>query len=138
MTRPVRFCRLPLSFPADDLRRDLDGIPDDAWIAHFNTGYHDGGWFGVALRAPAGDAKRLFVGEGSDPGSFVDTPLLARCPGVAAVLKRLHCPIGPVRLLRLSAGGVIREHRDAGLSFEQGQARLVSLRATPLAGAARN
>ena len=124
MVRPVRFCRLPLMFPADDLCRDLAAIPASAWVAHFNAGYHDGGWSGVALRAPTGDAKRLFVGEGSDPGWFVDTPLLALCPGVVAVLKRLHCPIGPVRLLRLSAGGRIREHRDAGLSFEQGQARL--------------
>jgi hypothetical protein len=34
------------------------------------------------------------------------------------------CPIRSVRLLRLAPGAVIREHRDAGLRYEQGEARL--------------
>jgi hypothetical protein len=39
-------------------------------------------------------------------------------------VRRLRCPVGSVRLLRLSAGGQIREHRDEGLRMELGLARL--------------
>jgi hypothetical protein len=122
-TASVSFCRLPLGFVAADLARDLAGIAEDAWVAHFNTGYHDGGWSGIALRGVGGDAQALFPGH-AETTSHADTPLLARCPGVVAALARLQCPVGPVRLLRLSAGGRIHEHRDAGLCLEQGQARL--------------
>jgi Aspartyl/Asparaginyl beta-hydroxylase len=122
-TPPVSSCRLPLTFAADDLARDLAAIPPDAWVAHFNAGYHDGGWSGVALRGIGGDAGQLFPGH-AQTASHADTPLLARCPRIGAALARLLCPVGPVRLLRLSAGGLIREHRDDGLCLEHGLARL--------------
>lgn len=120
---PVPFCRLPLAFAADELARDLAGIGGGAWVAHFNAGYHDGGWSGVALRATDGHSGRLFPGHG-DGVDHADTAQLARCPRIAAALSRLECPLRSVRLLRLSAGGTIREHRDDGLCFERGEARL--------------
>lgn len=122
-TPPVSFCRLPLRFDADELARDLAGIAAEAWIAHFNSGYHDGGWSGVALRAVDGNAEQLYPGH-PDTVSHADTPLLARCARIRAALARLSCAVQSVRLLRLAAGGVIREHRDEGLRFELGLARL--------------
>jgi Aspartyl/Asparaginyl beta-hydroxylase len=120
---PVRYRRLALDFSAQALARDLAGIDASDWVAHFNTGYHDGGWSGVTLRGIGADARQLFPGD-SQTTSYTDTPLRARCPNIDAALGRLSCPVGPVRLLRLSAGGQIREHRDAGLCLEQGLARL--------------
>jgi hypothetical protein len=120
---PIRFGRLPMAFAVDDLARDLAGIAAEAWVAHFNDGYHDGGWSGVSLRGVDGDARALFPGAVEET-SHTDTPLLARCPAIAAALSRLLCPVGPVRLLRLSPGGQIREHRDHGLRMELGFARL--------------
>jgi hypothetical protein len=119
----IRCCRLPMTFAADDLARDLAGIAADAWVAHFNEGYHDGGWSGVSLRGVDGDARTLFPGAVEET-SHTDTPLLARCPAIATALSRLLCPVGPVRLLRLLPGGQIREHRDHGLRMELGIARL--------------
>ena len=90
---------------------------------HFNTGYHDGGWQGISLRAIDGGATRLF----SDPtrrGCVVDTPLLQQCPAIQAALKQFECPLNEVRLLRLAPGSTIREHRDDDLRFDEGQARL--------------
>jgi hypothetical protein len=122
-TAPVSFCLLPVGFVAADLADDVARIDEDAWIAHFNADYHDGGWSGVTLRGEGGDASALVPGH-SQAASYADTPLLARCPLIAASLARLLCPVGSVRLLRLSAGGLIREHRDEGLCLEQGVARL--------------
>jgi hypothetical protein len=122
-TASISFCRLPVGFVAADLAGDVACIAEDAWIAHFNAGYHDGGWSGATLRGEGGDARALFPGH-SQAACHVDTPLLARCPRIAASLARLLCPVGSVRLLRLSAGGRIHEHRDEGLRLEQGLARL--------------
>lgn len=123
MPDPISARRLPLSFDADGMARDLRAIPGDAWVTHFNTGYHDGGWSGVALRAPNGAADHLYPGH-TDQEGYRDTPLLGRCPNISAALDRLACPIGAVRLLRLMPDGVIREHRDADLCLEHGLARL--------------
>ena len=123
MPKPVFACRLPIEFDAKRLAQDLLAVPDDSWVAHFNKGFHDGGWSGVALRATAGEARQLYPGHG-DQTELQDTPLLAHCPQIAVALTRLACSIGSVRLLRLAAGGSIREHRDADLCLEQSLARL--------------
>jgi len=120
---PINVCRLPLDFTALDFAADLAAINTDAWVQHFNTGYHDGGWSGVALRAPDGDATRLTPDHSAAP-NYADTPLLARCPTIQAVLRAFACPLESVRLLRLAPGGQIREHHDPGLKYENGVARL--------------
>ena len=119
----LRFFRLPLTFDAAALAREAAALPSGAWTAHFNTGYHDGGWSGAALRAPGGDTTRLYPDpQGLEP--HVDTPLRAACPAADAVLRAFGTGLRSARLLRLAPGGCIREHRDYGLSFENGEARL--------------
>jgi mannose-6-phosphate isomerase-like protein (cupin superfamily) len=122
MTAPP-FARLPLTFEVAPLLAELQSIGPERWIAHFNSGYHDGGWEGVALRSAQGEGGSLY----SDPrraDAIRDTEWMARCPRIAAALARVACPLRAVRLLRLAAGGVIREHRDDDLRFEEGEARL--------------
>jgi len=122
-SRVPAFARLPLAFEAAPLLEEARAIGANGWVAHFNAGYHDGGWQGAALRSVGGDAATLHP----DPvktEAVRDTELLARCPHTAAALARLECPLRAVRLLRLAAGGVIREHRDDDLRFEDGEARL--------------
>jgi aspartyl/asparaginyl beta-hydroxylase len=117
------FARLPLSFDVAPLVGDVARFADANWIAHFNAGYHDGGWQGVALRAAGGDAAKLYT----DPARrefMCDTDFMARCPGIAAALTQLQCPLSAARVLRLAPGSVIREHRDDDLRFENGEARL--------------
>jgi mannose-6-phosphate isomerase-like protein (cupin superfamily) len=117
------FARLPLSFDVAPLVGEVATFADDSWVAHFNAGYHDGGWQGVALRASGGDPAKLYA----DPAQrdlICDTGFMARCPGIAAALTQLQCPLSAVRVLRLAPGSVIREHRDDDLRFEDGEARL--------------
>jgi quercetin dioxygenase-like cupin family protein len=119
----IRTLRLPLRFDIAPMYAEIAALGNACWRAHFNTGYHDGGWSGVAMRVYDGDATTLY----NDPAATapaIDTPLAARCPAIAAALSALECPIRSVRLLRLAPGAVIREHRDAGLRYEEGEARL--------------
>src|ERR1700722_13126207 len=118
----IRGLRLPLRFDVAPMYTEIAELGKAHWQAHFNTGYHDGGWTGMAMRAYDGDATTLYNDPGA--GAPIDTPLLANCPAVAAALATLKCPIRSARLLRLAPGAVIREHRDAGVRFEEGEARL--------------
>jgi len=48
MTTPPRCCRLPPTFDAASLLTEAATLPVEAWAAHFNAGYHNGGWTGIA------------------------------------------------------------------------------------------
>jgi aspartyl/asparaginyl beta-hydroxylase len=115
--------KLALNFDPELLKSDLEGIAADDWVAHFNTGYFEGEWTGVALRSSNGLASQLYP----DPrakGSVANTPFLDRCPNIRALLGLFKCDLRCVRFLRLAAGSTIREHRDYDLGYDEGRIRL--------------
>ena len=116
--------RLPLTFDAEHLQQDLALVRSDEWVAHFNKQDYDGAWSGVSLRAYGGVAANINPGAVSPATTIADTPLLARCPYFAEVLRQFHCPLVSVRLLRLGPGSVIREHCDNELGLDHGKARI--------------
>jgi hypothetical protein len=115
--------KLPMSFDPDRLKADLGRFEPAEWIPHFNTRYYEGDWSGIALRAVGGRAGQLYP-DPTATDDFADTPLLERCPYLQEVLAAFRCPLTSVRLLRLSAGSSIREHRDYKLGFEDGEMRI--------------
>lgn len=115
--------KLPFQFDAARLQADLAGVLASEFVPHFNTSYYQGDWSAVALRSVGGRLDQIYP----DPTAkdvYADTPLLARCNYIGEVLATLHCPKRAVRLLRLKAGSVIKEHRDHELGFEDGEVRL--------------
>jgi Aspartyl/Asparaginyl beta-hydroxylase len=119
----LKYARLALAFDVRSLVADLAALPKSAWHQHFNTQYHDGGWSGIALRSPGGDASRLYPDpRGEEP--CIDTPMRAACPAIDDALGQFGPALQSARLLRLGPGGCIREHRDYGLSLDSGEARL--------------
>ncbi|HEX8154840.1 MAG TPA: aspartyl/asparaginyl beta-hydroxylase domain-containing protein [Thermoanaerobaculia bacterium] len=121
--RMITALRLPMTFDADRLQADLAAIEGSGWRRHFNRGYFDGEWSGIPLRLETGHRHPLAYLPPPDRGAFVDAPLLAECSYIPEVLGAFDCPLRLVRLLRLTPGSIIREHRDDDLSFEEGLAR---------------
>ena len=119
----MKYRRLPLTFDRYRLRADLNAVEDSDWSAHFNASYYDGEWSGVALRAIEGAASGLYP-DPTASGRFMDTPVLARMPYVQHVLDAFECPLDSVRLLKLTAGSSIQEHRDYRLNQEHGEVRI--------------
>jgi hypothetical protein len=113
---------LPILFDAGALAADVAALPEDAWIPHFNTGIYSGDWSGVALRSVGGTIA--IYPDPTRTDEFADTKHLARCPNIAAALRRLEGPLQSARLLRLGPGAIIEPHDDYRLSFADGEVRL--------------
>ena len=115
--------KLPLAFDAESLKADLERIDPGEWVAHFNKGYYEGHWRGLALRSTSGRATQLFT-PAQETKDAVDTAILGRCSYFQHVLAAFECPIRSARLLSLGPGSKILEHQDYFLGIEDGQIRI--------------
>lgn len=117
--------KLPLQFDPDRLRDDLSRLERSEWTDHFVKQNYEGSWSVIPLRAPVGETHVIRMIY-PDPScrEFVDTPFLEGCPYFQEVLAAIPVPMGAVRLMKLAAGSVIKEHRDHDLSYEHGFMRL--------------
>lgn len=117
--------KLPLHFDPIRLRDDLLRLESTEWTDHFVKGNYEGSWSVIPLRAPAGETHVIRMIY-SDPScrEFADTPFLDACPYFREVLSAIQAPLGAVRLMKLAAGSVIKEHRDHDLAYEYGAMRL--------------
>jgi hypothetical protein len=125
---PVVACRLPgATFSVADLVTDLERLRSLHWIDHVNQRDYAGAWDVLPLRCLAEHATAHPVLQGfalSGDGDWSDLPALQSSPAIRDVLAQLHCPLHGVRLMRLRPGSEIKPHRDRGLAFELGEARL--------------
>jgi len=112
-----------LTFDPAPLAGEVALITDVEWRPHFNSQTYSGEWRVAALRSKGGVLERVEANPSSSD-EFADTPILARSPELRRVVRGFRCPTTAVRLLSLSPGAVVREHRDHGLRLEDGEARL--------------
>jgi aspartyl/asparaginyl beta-hydroxylase (cupin superfamily) len=97
-----------------------------AWKLHYNTSNYQGGWHALPLYSMNGslDAIHAVHQDHAARMQYLPTALLQECPYTASLLDRLLFPKQAVRLLRLEAGAIIKEHSDHQLAFEDGEVRL--------------
>ncbi len=117
--------RLPFAFDPAPLAADIAALERGDWTAHFVQRNYEGDWSALPLRAPAGAVHPVQqIYSAPDATAFVDTPWRARMPAVSAAIDAFACPVRSVRLMRLAAGSVIKEHTDFDLDAAQGFARI--------------
>lgn len=127
MTSLPRFpdrLRLPLDFDPGGLAAGMEAL-SAGWIKHFVPQHYDGDWSVIPLRGPAGathPVQLIYPAPGC--AEFADTPALDASPYFRAVLGNFACPLQTVRLMRLTPGSRIKEHRDHELAFEAGSVRI--------------
>lgn len=129
MLQPSRYLKLPFSFDLGRLQADLQQLETSTWISHFNSNAYENRWTCLPLRSVDGRIDHIMpVNE----ANFQDTELLRLCPYIKEVVDFFLCEKTSVRLMSLEAGGVIKEHRDAGASLEDGITRLhIPISTTP-------
>lgn len=117
--------KLPFTFDPILLRRDLDALSSEEWIAHFVEQNYEGDWSAIPLRCAAG-ARHPIQMIYSDPlaTEFVDTPMLQASPYFREALAGFACEVRSVRLLRLTPGSIVKEHTDHDLAAEHGTVRI--------------
>ncbi len=116
---------LPLRFDAARMQADLARLEEGEWMLHFVKQNFDGNWSIIPLRGPAGATHPVMMMY-SDPActEFADTPFLSRCGYFPEVMSAFPFPLDSVRLMKLTPGSIIKEHRDHDLAFESGAVRI--------------
>ena len=95
----------------------------ELWQSHYQTLHYSGDWSAIPLRSTGGSVNNIIIAPHS--GSvYADTPFLQSSPYLQEVLSTFHCPLNAVRLLKLGAGAIIKEHKDADLCYEKGEVRI--------------
>jgi len=124
LTLPDR-AKLALGFDAARLQADLATIEAMEWTPHFVTQNFEGMWDVLPLRHQAGATHPIMKAyTPPDATEFVDADYLAETPYFRQVLAAFESPLKAVRLMRLTPGSRIKEHKDFDLAADWGEARI--------------
>lgn len=115
-----RCARLDLAIDLPAVLTALQRVASDAWQPHFNSGYHQGDWSGVALVAAEDAVVPLAPGQ----GAALRLAWWQEEAAWQALLAPFASSLRAARLLRLGAGARIHEHRDPDLGRPGGCLRL--------------
>ncbi len=117
-----RFFKLPIRFDRPRLVQDLETCIHQNWSNHFNQQDYTGEWTGISLRSATGNAFDIHSTPNTE--GYADTSLLTQCPYFQEIIEQIACKKEAIRLLALTPGSHIKEHRDLGLAYEFGVFRL--------------
>jgi hypothetical protein len=125
-------------YDVDRLQEDLDQFGRRTWdpqgtvvdVGNLSVSA-DLNWTCLALRSPGG------VSERTDPGGpgeedFLNTPWIDGAPYMAQIMSAMPTELRSVRLMSLSPGSQVPEHRDTPTGFPYGFLRLhIPIRTNP-------
>lgn len=119
----IKYLQLPFHFDVKEMQEELLHLNNAAWQLHYQKLHYEGDWSAIPLRSVNGDANNIFVSPETNP-EYKDTVFLDNCIYFKEILSTFKCPLLAVRLLKLNAGAIIKEHKDAELCFEKGEIRI--------------
>jgi hypothetical protein len=119
----IKYLQLPFQFDAARMLEEVNRMATTYWTMHYQKLHYEGSWSAIPLRSVNGVIDNIIIAPDSN-SNYQYTVLLDQCPYLKEVLSQFHCPQLAVRLLKLDAGALIKEHRDYELYFEKGEARL--------------
>ncbi|MFN8244565.1 MAG: aspartyl/asparaginyl beta-hydroxylase domain-containing protein [Ferruginibacter sp.] len=128
----IQYLQLPVLFDAMRMQQELTALGEHLWKLHFQVKHYAGEWSAIPLRSINGQIDNQFISPVEDASLYQDTELLNSSPYFREVLQFFRCPLMAVRLLKLSPGTKVHEHKDADLCFEEGLARFhIPVRTNP-------
>lgn len=119
----IKYIRLPFRFDILQMQQEVKALSANYWQLHYQTMHYDGNWSAIPLRSVGGMADNIIISP-NDNDEYKDTIFLKQNNYLSEVLSTFKAPLQAVRLLKLDAGAVIKEHRDAELSYEHGSIRI--------------
>jgi len=119
----IKYLQLPFHFDVQKMQEELLQMDSRAWKLHYQKLHYEGDWTALPLRSINGDAGNIFFSPEANP-EYKDTVFLDNSVYFREVLTSFKCPLLAVRLLKLDAGAIIKEHKDAELCYEMGEIRI--------------
>jgi hypothetical protein len=120
----IKYLQTSLMFDPVALQNEFHLLKDDTWSDHYNKSHYEGDWTIIPLRAINGHIENIIATHNLPQGlSYQDTVLLDKCPYIKSVIDSFSCEKTSVRLMRLHAGAIIKEHMDQDMNMEAGEAR---------------
>lgn len=119
----LKYIQLPYLFDEIRLQKEVQQLAGEQWLLHYQTKHYEGEWRAIPLRSIGGKSDDVIISP-IENAEYSDTEFLKKSFYLKEVLSTFKCPLKAVRLLKLNAGSVIKEHRDADLSFEKGEIRI--------------
>lgn len=119
----IKYLQLPFLFDAKKMQQETLQLGLQYWKLHFQVKHYNGEWSAIPLRSINGDVTNGFISPVEGASQYKDTVLLKDCPYITEVLGHFKCTLLSVRLLKLTAGTRIHEHKDADLCVEEGLVR---------------
>jgi quercetin dioxygenase-like cupin family protein len=119
----IKFLQLPFHFNVHRMQEEVQSLSRSSWQLHYQTRHYEGEWTALPLRSTGGKTDDIIIAP-TDTIPYQDTIFLDSCPYLKEVLDSFQCPLQAVRLLKLDAGAIIKEHHDAELYFEKGEIRI--------------
>lgn len=118
----IKYCQINKFFDVTPVLHELQQFDDAFWKLHFQVKHYSGNWSALPLRSIGGDVNNTFIAPNEAP-VYADTIFLQQCPSIQKILSFFECELLAVRLLKLAAGTIIHEHKDADLCVEDGLVR---------------
>ncbi len=119
----IKYLQLPFYFNVGLLQQEVAALSAMHWQPHYQVKHYEGEWTAIPLRSIGGKIDDIIISPAPNP-HYCDTVFLTNSNYLKEVLQHFQCPLQAVRLLKLNAGSIIKEHRDAELNFEKGEIRL--------------
>ncbi len=120
----IKYLKTNLRFDAVQMQAETNRLSEQYWKEHYNKAHYQGDWSILPLRAIGGDASNVCSVQSSANVIYKDTALLEQCPFLRSVIDSFQCDKTAVRLMKLNAGALIKEHTDQDMHMEAGEARL--------------
>ena len=121
----IKYLQLSQCFDAGKMQQEIDALHTQYWKQHYNTNNFQGQWTVLPLRSVGGTIENIVSVHASATKQTVykDTALLQGCTYLQTVINYFECEKTAVRLMKLHAGAIIKEHTDHDMNFEEGEAR---------------
>jgi quercetin dioxygenase-like cupin family protein len=119
----IKYLQLPFHFDVQQMQSALQQLNNKAWQLHYQKLHYEGEWSALPLRSVNGLCDNIIISPEKNP-VYKDTVFLSDSPYFKELLSAFQCPLLAVRLLKLNAGAIIKEHKDAELCFEKGEIRI--------------
>lgn len=118
----IKYLQLQQHFDAEKIKAEMAQMEESRWKQHYNKSHYEGQWNVLPLRSLNGSAENI-VSVHATTNPYSATPLLQAFPSIQSVLRFFACEKRAVRLMKLHAGAIIKEHCDQEMSFEEGEVR---------------